>query len=416
MKLGFSLKKTRRTGALLAEAKGKADGGVGQAFASAAPTQPVVEKVFVTDFDPHAAAIKVDGEGNIRPAVVIPLIKANEWAGATETNSKKEQDQQPEKEDKELTADELAARKVLEDVRAQADESATRASSTLVIPMDAGNNSATAPEKKTLTPEDEAREAAKQRLFNFEAARAKNEGSAPQAPILRQNVVPGMDELNDVNEKYRHDVSLRPDALDVHSDAYERIPIEDFGAALLRGMGWKGSVEEENKDGNEPKPRHKLLGLGATMRPKLPGESKNKHKSKKPRATATEPDDDKPRRSGLNHTERSAKTSRESGDRRRNDERSNSRSRPSEKRSSNNGGSSSRRRSVSPDQRSRRRSEDRERKRSRSRDRERRRDSDRDRERNNDRRDRSRDRDQRRDSERDRRDRSRSRDDRKRRR
>lgn len=409
MKLGFSLKKTKRTGALLAEAKGKADGGVGQAFASAAPTQPVVEKVFVTDFDPHAAAVKVDGEGNIRPAVVIPLIKANEWAGADA--NKKEQDQQSEKEDKELTADELAAKKVLEDVRAQADESATRASSTLVIPMDAG--SASAPEKKTSTPEDEAREAAKHRLFNFEAARAKNEGSAPQAPILRQNVVPGMDELNDVNEKYRHDVSLRPDALDVHSDAYERIPIEDFGAALLRGMGWKGNVEEESKDGNEPKPRHKLLGLGATMRPKLPGESKNKHKSKKPRATVAEPDDDKPRRSGLNHTERSAKTSRES-DRRRDDERSNSRSRPSEKRSSNNDNSSSRHRSVSPDQRSRRRSEDRERKRSRSRDRERR--SDRDRDRNSDRRERSRDRDRRRDSERDRRDRSRSRDDRKRRR
>lgn len=403
MKLGFSLKKTKRTGVLLAEAKGKADGGVGHAFANAAPSQPVVEKVFVTDFDPHATAIKVDGEGNIRPAVVIPLIKANKWTGADA--SKKERGQKPEFEDKELTADELAAKKVLEDIRAKADESATRASSTLVIPIDAGNSSASAPVKKTVTPENEAREAAKQRLFNFEAARAKNESSAPQAPILRQNVVPGMDELNDVNEKYRHDVSLRPDALDVHSDAYERIPIEDFGAALLRGMGWKGSVEEESKDSNEPKPRHKLLGLGATMRPKLPGESKNKHRSKKPRSTVTEADDDKPRRSGLNHTERSAKSSRES-DRRRDDERSHSRSRPTEKRSSNNG-SSSRQRSVSPDQSSRRRNE--ERKRSRSRDRERRRDSDRDH-------DRSRDRDRRRDSERDRGDRSRSRGDRKRRR
>lgn len=46
-------------------------------------------------------------------------------------------------------------------------------------------------------------------------------------------------------EAYRRDMFLRPDAPDL--DAYERVPVEEFGAALLRGMGWKGSDNEGAK-------------------------------------------------------------------------------------------------------------------------------------------------------------------------
>jgi hypothetical protein len=41
---------------------------------------------------------------------------------------------------------------------------------------------------------------------------------------------------------------------------YERIPVEEFGAALLRGMGWKG---EKTGTVKEVKRRQNLLGLGA---------------------------------------------------------------------------------------------------------------------------------------------------------
>jgi hypothetical protein len=41
---------------------------------------------------------------------------------------------------------------------------------------------------------------------------------------------------------------------------YERIPVEEFGAALLRGMGWNGEIREGTK---EVKRRQNLLGLGA---------------------------------------------------------------------------------------------------------------------------------------------------------
>ncbi|KAJ3187670.1 hypothetical protein HDU85_006062 [Gaertneriomyces sp. JEL0708] len=89
-------------------------------------------------------------------------------------------------------------------------------------------------------------------------------------PILAQNAVPGLEQIEDVTEKYRHDVSLRPEVSSM--DDYERVPIEDFGAALLRGMGWsEGKPVGKNPKGliepKQPQSRPHLLGLGATPAP-----------------------------------------------------------------------------------------------------------------------------------------------------
>lgn len=61
---------------------------------------------------------------------------------------------------------------------------------------------------------------------------------------------------------YRDDVKNRPDEPDLA--AYQRVPVEEFGAALLRGMGWKGPDKEEKENAKtEIKQRPPLLGLGA---------------------------------------------------------------------------------------------------------------------------------------------------------
>jgi hypothetical protein len=48
-------------------------------------------------------------------------------------------------------------------------------------------------------------------------------------------------------------------------EEYEEVPVEDFGAAMLRGMGWKGdnNEEEEDKTAISVKKRTLYLGLGA---------------------------------------------------------------------------------------------------------------------------------------------------------
>ncbi len=91
--------------------------------------------------------------------------------------------------------------------------------------------------------------------------------------------------------KYQRDLKHRADDLSVHSQSYVNVPIAEFGAAMLRGMGWKGQSNKNNekeKDGNNSKtfnPRPHRLGLGATplppsMRNGDKGSSK-RHRTKK---------------------------------------------------------------------------------------------------------------------------------------
>lgn len=105
-------------------------------------------------------------------------------------------------------------------------------------------------------------------------------------PILQQNAVPGSNDFTSETEKYRHDVNLRPEQASLED--YERIPIEEFGAAMLRGMGWeKGKSIGRNKGEKnalinpiEFIPRPALLGLGAQPKPPDVDEFKKKHRKK----------------------------------------------------------------------------------------------------------------------------------------
>ena len=62
----------------------------------------------------------------------------------------------------------------------------------------------------------------------------------------------------DPREIYKRQVAAAPEPSTLED--YERIPVEEFGAALLRGMGWDG-VKKEGR--GEVKRRPNLLGLGA---------------------------------------------------------------------------------------------------------------------------------------------------------
>ncbi|KAH6541289.1 hypothetical protein HBI56_039200 [Parastagonospora nodorum] len=71
--------------------------------------------------------------------------------------------------------------------------------------------------------------------------------------------------LHNDEDAFQSDLRSAPDAPTL--DAYEANPIEGFGAALLRGMGWKDS-DAAGKTGapakiKQVKPRPALLGIGA---------------------------------------------------------------------------------------------------------------------------------------------------------
>jgi hypothetical protein len=78
---------------------------------------------------------------------------------------------------------------------------------------------------------------------------------------------------------YHRDVEALPETPGL--DDYERIPIAQFGAALLRGMGWKeGQAASRKRTGPVepylPQQRPSLLGIGAKEREALDDGSKKK--------------------------------------------------------------------------------------------------------------------------------------------
>eukprot|EP00551_Chaetoceros_affinis_P006852 CAMPEP_0203677074 /NCGR_PEP_ID=MMETSP0090-20130426/27007_1 /ASSEMBLY_ACC=CAM_ASM_001088 /TAXON_ID=426623 /ORGANISM="Chaetoceros affinis, Strain CCMP159" /LENGTH=663 /DNA_ID=CAMNT_0050543863 /DNA_START=49 /DNA_END=2040 /DNA_ORIENTATION=+ len=68
--------------------------------------------------------------------------------------------------------------------------------------------------------------------------------------------------------KYQRDLQHRAEDVSVDSKAYVNVPISEFGAAMLRGMGWKSqdNKNDEKKD-KEFNPRPHRLGLGAAPLP-----------------------------------------------------------------------------------------------------------------------------------------------------
>lgn len=119
--------------------------------------------------------------------------------------------------------------------------------------------------KKEIDPNDLDQQAAREVLEESAKYNEKwEDGDKPDPnlaiPLLMQNKVPEGFETDD-----KLDVVLRPDGPD---DAdYEQIPIEQFGFAMLRGMGWKEG-EGVGKNGKVIAPveahlRPKGLGLGA---------------------------------------------------------------------------------------------------------------------------------------------------------
>lgn len=95
--------------------------------------------------------------------------------------------------------------------------------------------------------------------------------------LLEQNMIPGLMDVDGEDAKFRHDLGHRAEDLSARSKAYVDVPVAEFGAALLRGMGWKGPEGDGGGGGGsggtgpdlskDIEPRHHRLGLGAQPKP-----------------------------------------------------------------------------------------------------------------------------------------------------
>jgi len=112
--------------------------------------------------------------------------------------------------------------------------------------------------------------------------------------LLLQQRVPGLEDIDDDDEKYRKDVASRPSELAPGGQAYNQISVHHFGTAYMRTLGWQpgAPIGKSNKavvDVITFVPRPQGLGLGAKVNPQ-PGEgddaaganSKSKKRINKP--------------------------------------------------------------------------------------------------------------------------------------
>jgi hypothetical protein len=98
----------------------------------------------------------------------------------------------------------------------------------------------------------------------------ENEGSQStkqkKGPLLSRHLSKDLINCKTDDDRFKLDIQSRPTDLHAKSTSYDNIPVESFGAALLRGMGWDGRTHAEmmkKKDGDKLNNRPFRLGLGA---------------------------------------------------------------------------------------------------------------------------------------------------------
>lgn len=94
--------------------------------------------------------------------------------------------------------------------------------------------------------------------------------------LLELNMIPGLADVEGEDAKFKHDLGYRAEDVSARSMAYVDVPVHEFGAALLRGMGWAGPGGNDESAGGrgtvadlvkDVEPRHHRLGLGAQPKP-----------------------------------------------------------------------------------------------------------------------------------------------------
>jgi len=119
-----------------------------------------------------------------------------------------------------------------------------------------------------------------------------------EVPLCMRNVIPGIVGITDEQEKLRFDIASRPD--ETPMEAYENIPVEEYGMAMVIGMGFEEGkpIGKNGKGLVEPieyVPRHHRTGLGAEPKMPLPSDIKKKFikpgESREPKPTMILPKD-----------------------------------------------------------------------------------------------------------------------------
>ncbi|KAF9933267.1 hypothetical protein FBU30_006035 [Linnemannia zychae] len=180
-------------------------------------------------------------------------------------------------------------------------------------PMDIDANITTTTATTVIMTEEITKETKEETLEEAAARKVIEAATGGSGEAARRLILTGQENVHqDEVEAFQKNLEDLPDEASLED--YEKVPVEEFGAALLRGMGWKG--DNNGSEAVEYSRRPALLGLGAKPREPEP----NKKKYIKPGESRTPQSIPVPSRSST-----TSRTSSSSGyrDSRENDDRGN---------------------------------------------------------------------------------------------
>ncbi|TIA80576.1 hypothetical protein E3P98_02611 [Wallemia ichthyophaga] len=118
----------------------------------------------------------------------------------------------------------------------------------------------------SVDPAQEPNESVEEQALKYLLSDEKPESKQDEIEAIPMTTAPGISDA----DAFKEDVAAR--AEESTMEEYSRVPVEQFGAALLRGMGWKeGTAASRTRSGPTepylPDSRPSLLGIGASTRP-----------------------------------------------------------------------------------------------------------------------------------------------------
>ncbi|KAF9357360.1 hypothetical protein BGX26_003838 [Mortierella sp. AD094] len=142
----------------------------------------------------------------------------------------------------------------------------------------------------TTITEDVVMEQKEETLDELAARKIIEAATGERSEEARRLILQSQQNVDDV-EAFQKNLEELPDEATL--DDYEKVPVEEFGAALLRGMGWNGDMK--GSEAIEYNRRPALLGLGAkpkepepiTKKYIKPGESRTPQAIKVPERNTT---------------------------------------------------------------------------------------------------------------------------------
>ena len=225
--------------------------------------QPAAQ--LVSGFD-QSGAVVTNGRKEEKPLLIIQAEKNRDWR--EESRRKRQKNLLPA----EVQAIRSGTQKELKAAQVERDEVSKQSGISFVQRDEDGDTTMAERQPPLQAPEQGAKAIRSEDELAMEALLGGEKKSTLVVPVLEDGYKredPSYEDYANEDDRFKADVASRPDVSTL--DEYDAIPVDGFGAGILRGMGWKdgdpvGKRRTQGTTTSKPRVverRPALLGIGA---------------------------------------------------------------------------------------------------------------------------------------------------------